>query len=112
MFYRIATALALLALSALASSAPPYDVEIDITAPLAGATVDSYECFLDGALIGVCVEGANSFPTLLTADVDYTFHVDSINAVGRTSSLPQTINPGDLLPGAATFQIRITVTVP
>lgn len=103
---KIITLLFLLPFIVLA--APPYDVEVTVTAPASGGPVDSYELFLNDVSQGTVVPGLNSFPGLLTADGTYTFRVDATNAAGTTPGDPVTINVTELqLPGTTTIQIQI-----
>lgn len=90
-------------------AAPPYDVEITVTAPSSGGPVSSYEAFLDGQPIGFVTPGVNSFPGLLTADGSYTFRVDATNAAGTTPGTPVNVVVNEIqLPGITTITITVS----
>ena len=101
-------ALMLVALSAVAFAAPPYDVDVTVNIPTSGGPVDSYELFLDNVSQGAVSPGLNAFPGLLTADGSYTFRVDATNAAGTTPGTPVTITVAELqAPGTTTITIQV-----
>ena len=107
--HRLFGLLAALLCPFFAIAAPPYDVEVTVTAPMTGGAVDSYVLYLDGVSQGPVAEGLNTFPGLLTADGTYTFEVGAINAAGEVRSDPVTVTVTEiLLPGKPTIQIQVS----
>lgn len=100
-------ALALFATLA-AFAAPPYDVQVVLTAPTTGGPVDSYQLLVNGAPRGALTVGVNTFPGLITADGTYVFAARATNVAGSTDSAPVTRTITEITaPGQPTIQIQI-----
>lgn len=102
------------------NAAPPYDVDVTVTAPTTGGQVDHYVLYLDNVAVASTARspvladgnniaaGLNSYPGLLTADGTYTFEVGAVNAAGETLSAPVTVTVSEIaLPGQPGVEIQV-----
>lgn len=101
-------------------AAPPYDVDVTLTAPTTGGPVDHYVLYLDNVAVAATARspaladgnniavGANSYPDLLTTDGIFVFEVGAVNQMGETRSDPVTIDTS--LPGKPSIEVTISFT--
>ena len=108
-------ALAMTMTGGSAQAAPPWDLTVNVTPPTACADGDTnltacpvtaYQLYIDGALEGPVVAGANTFPSRITTAGAHTFRVDTVGPGGTTAGDTLTRTVSELKPGG-----KVTITI-